>query len=274
MRRASGWKRLWRHSYRVGLRWLVRESVHGWPAKRTALARLFVPLDPWRYYEMGKAADLPFEGRCLDVSSPKLLTSLLQREGRGRWTGVDLFDAEIAAWRHLDRDLDLAVEDATALSFPDETFDNVACISVLEHVGRGKDSLAMAEFWRVLKPGGGLVLTTDVAAAGRDVYLGEEIYGQASERVDDERVFFKHDYGVAEIDGLLGERDWIVDTREYAVQRDPGIERRFYDRAPWSYVYGPLLRFRCPGNFATSPDPDLIGEGEQGVVFLVLKKPV
>ena len=43
-----------------------------------------------------------FTGDCLDVSGPKLLTSLLQAEGNGTWLGIDLFDAEIDAWRRID----------------------------------------------------------------------------------------------------------------------------------------------------------------------------
>ena len=83
-REPPGWKRLWRHSYMLGLRWLVRESRHGWPARRTGFVRLLVPLDPRRYYELGRIAEARFSGRCLDVSSPKLLPSLLQAEGRGQ----------------------------------------------------------------------------------------------------------------------------------------------------------------------------------------------
>src|SRR5262245_65884272 len=79
-----GWLRLWRHSYRLGLRWLARGARNGWKGRRVGLQRLLVPLDPWRYYELGRVAEQPFDGRCLDVSSPKLLMSLLQHEGRGR----------------------------------------------------------------------------------------------------------------------------------------------------------------------------------------------
>src|SRR4051812_19947195 len=95
---APGWQRLWRHSYRIGFAWLVRTARRGWPARRAGLARLLVPLDPWRYYEMGVVAEGEFSGACLDVSSPKLLPSMLQREGKGRWTCVDLFSTEVENW--------------------------------------------------------------------------------------------------------------------------------------------------------------------------------
>jgi SAM-dependent methyltransferase len=50
--------------------------------------------------------------------------------------------------------------DLTNLSFENNTFDKIFCISVIEHV---KDDLTgMKEMFRVLKPGGILLLTTEV----------------------------------------------------------------------------------------------------------------
>ncbi|GAC1313639.1 MAG: hypothetical protein NVSMB2_01850 [Chloroflexota bacterium] len=49
------------------------------------------------------------------------------------------------------------------LRFPDDTFDVVTCISVLEHTTPGNDRLVLWEAARVLKPGGNLILTFDVA---------------------------------------------------------------------------------------------------------------
>ncbi len=238
------------------------------------VARLVVPLDPWRYYELGRIADAEFSGKCLDVSSPKLLPSLLQAEGQGRWTCLDLFEAEIAAWRSVDPALELTVQDATALAFGDETFDSCICVSVLEHVGPGKDSAALSEMWRVLKPGGSLHLTTDVSVTPRDVVVEHEVYGSASPSVDGGGVFFKHDYSPAEVETLVAVRPWKVGDREYAAQRNPRIERWFYAHAPWSYAAGPFLRFVCPRNFETATTSALIERTGEGVVYLRLEKPV
>ena len=268
-----GWKRLWRHSYALGLRWAVRESRHAWRARRIGLVRLVVPLDPRRYYELGRIAEADFSGRCLDVSSPKLLPSLLQAEGRGTWVCIDLVDAEIAAWRTIDPDLELDVQDATALSFPDETFDNCICVSVLEHLGLGKDSAALSEMWRVLKPGGALHLTTDVAAEPQDVFIEDRRYGQASYVVEGRGVFFKHDYVPREVEQLIAEQPWEVTIREFATLRNARIERWFNAYAPWTYIAGPFLRFVCPGNFETSTNSTLIESAGEGVVYLRLLKP-
>lgn len=57
--------------------------------------------------------------------------------------------------------VDYARADLTAMPFADGEFDAVFCISVIEHLGHGAASAAMAEMRRVLRPGGRLLLTTD-----------------------------------------------------------------------------------------------------------------
>jgi SAM-dependent methyltransferase len=271
--RQPGWKRLWRHSYALGVRWAIREARHGWNgSRRVGAARLLVPLDPWRYYEMGIVAEQPFSGRCLDVSSPKLLPSLLAAEGKGRWTAIDLFEDEIVAWRAVDPSLELEVQDATALRFEDDTFDHCICISVLEHVGVGADEVALGEMWRVLKPGGVLHLTTEVAAEPGDVFIADKRYGDASAEIAGKGFFFKHDYGVDEVERLVETRPWKVDERSFTVQKRPGIERWFYAHVPWSYATGPFLRFVCPSNFESSASPEVMARAGRGVVYLRLVK--
>ena len=236
--------------------------------------RLVVPLDPRRYYELGRIADAEFDGSCLDVSSPKLLPSLLQAEGRGSWICVDLFADEIDAWRTVDPALDLRIEDATALTFPDDTFDHCICVSVVEHIGGGKDADAVSEIWRVLKPGGTLHLTTDVAAQPHDVFVEDRVYGQASQVVDDRGVFYKHDYTPLELEQLVASRPWEVVVREFATMRNPRIERWYTANLPWSSIAGPFLRFVCPSNFDTSPSSELVESAGEGVAYVHLRKPV
>ena len=272
-RRSLGWLRLWRHSYRLFGEWLVRLPRHRGAGLRVAVTRALVPLDPWRYYELGRLAEQPFAGRCLDVSSPKLLPSLLQHEGQGAWTAVDLFEREIEQWAAVDPSLELGVEDATKLTFPDESFDACLCISVIEHVIGDGDATAMAEMWRVLRPGGVLHLTTDVAPAARDIYVGEEVYGAASFRMDGDRVFFARHYAPEELETRLLALPWEVEHREYARQRDERWERRFYGATPWSYLAGGLLPLACARNFDIRPEVPDLTDRHHGVVYLRLRKP-
>lgn len=272
-RSAPGWLRLWRHSYRLFARWILRLPRHRGAGLRVALTRALVPLDPWRYYELGRIAEESFSGRCLDISSPKLLASLLQHEGKGDWTAIDLFEREVEQWAAVDPNLDMRVEDATQLSFAEGTFDVCLCASVVEHVGGDGDAAAMAEMWRVLRPGGVVHLTTDVAPSARNIYLGEEIYGTASFRIDAERVFFARHYAPDDIDRRLLGLPWLVEHREFARQRDEGWERRFYRARPWSYALGGLLRIPCAHNFDVGSDPPELGDREHGVLYLRLRKP-
>jgi SAM-dependent methyltransferase len=270
---APGWLRLWRHSYRLFAAWLRRLRHHRGAGLRVAVTRALVPLDPWRYYELGRLADEPFEGRCLDVSSPKLLPSVLQHEGQGQWTAVDLFAREIEQWSAVDPGLRLAVEDATRLSFGDESFDACLCVSVIEHVPGDGDAVAMAEIWRVLRPGGVLHLTTDVAPAARDIFVGDEIYGAASQRDEAGSVFFARHYAVDDLERRLLALPWEVEHREFARQRDERWERWFYRGAPWSYLLGGLLRVPCARNFDVGPEPPELTDRHHGVVYLRLRKP-
>ena len=216
-----GWPRLWKHSYRLGGGWLVRGARDRWPERRAGLNRLLVPLDPWRYWELGALADRPFAGRWLDVSSPKLLPSLLNAEGSGEWTCVNLFSAEIDAWRVLDPSLELRIEDARDLSFPDGSFDGCLCVSVIEHIPGDGDIRAMNEMWRVLRPGGTLRLTTNVSAARRDVAIDRLVYGEASVDAEtDDGVFFERHYTASELRERLLGRPWeIVEERLRAPAR-------------------------------------------------------
>ena len=272
-RAAPGWLRLWRHSYRLFAAWVLRLPRHRAAGLKVAATRVLVPLDPWRYYELGRVADEPFAGKCLDVSSPKLLPSLLQHEGKGDWTAVDLFEREIEQWTAVDPHLDMRVEDATQLSFADESFDACLCLSVIEHVPGEGDATAMAEMWRVLRPGGVLHLTTDVARAARDIYVDEEIYGAASFRMDTDRVFFARLYTADDVERRLLGLPWEVEHREFARQRDERWERRFYAARPWSYALGGLLRVPCAGNFDIGETVPDLTDREHGVIYLRLRKP-
>jgi SAM-dependent methyltransferase len=230
-----------------------------------------VPLDPWRYYELGRVADADFEGLCLDVSSPKLLPSLLQREGNGRWIAIDLFEREIEAWREIDPTLYLDVQDARSLPYEDGSFDHCICLSVVEHVPDDGDAEVLDEIWRTLKHGGILHLTTNVGLESRDFFVDDALYGEASKRIDG-KVFFERHYCERDIQTRLLKKPWEVLDKQFARQIDPSIQQRFYRRVPWSYLYGGLLRLRCPQNFELADSIALLQPGEQGVVYMRLRK--
>jgi SAM-dependent methyltransferase len=272
LRAPRAWRRLVAHSLRLGIRWLTRGVRRcSWPQPRAGLYRLLVPLEPWRYFELARVADEPFAGDCLDVSSPKLLASALNDAGDGRWVAVDLFTDEIERWRVLDPGLDLRVEDARALSFADDSFDNIACVSVIEHIAADGDTRAMAEMWRVLRPGGVLHLTTNVAATHTDVWVDRHVWGEASETVDG-RVFFERRYSDAALADRLLRLPWREECREYARERRP-VHEWFFRSRPLSFAVGPLLPLVCTRNFAAVRSADELAPGAHAAVYLRLRKP-
>ncbi len=272
-RRAPAWARLVTHSYRLGARWLARGvGGGGWPHPRAGLYRLLVPLEPWRYFELARVAREPFAGDCLDVSSPKLLASLLAHEGRGRWVAVDLLEDEIERWRTLDPALDLRVEDARALGFGDRSFDAVVCVSVIEHVAGDGDARAMEEMWRVLRPGGVLHLTTNVSARPGEVRTARPVYATDDEQGGAEGAFFERRYSAQTLERRLLGLGWREEAREYVRERRP-VHRRFFGARPLSFLAGALLPAVCVRNFSRIEDPAALPPGEHGVVYMRLRRP-
>jgi SAM-dependent methyltransferase len=272
IRAPRAWRRLAAHSLRLGARWMARGArERSWPQPRAGLYRLLVPLEPWRYFELARVAGEPFAGDCLDVSSPKLLASTLNEAGEGRWVAVDLFADEIERWRVLDPALDLRVEDARTLPFADASFDNVACVSVIEHIAGDGDTRAMAEMWRVLRPGGVLHLTTNVAATHTDVWVDRHVWGEASEAVGG-RVFFERRYSDPALAARLLGLPWQEEHREYACERRP-VHEWFFGARPWSFAAGPLLPLICTRNFAAVGSAGELPPGAHAAVYLRLRKP-
>lgn len=80
-------------------------------------------------------------GRVLHVGPARAVASWLERQQRLDYLSVDL-DSPIARVH----------ADATAMPFEDDSFDYAICVHVLEHIP--DDRKALAEFFRVLRPGG------------------------------------------------------------------------------------------------------------------------
>ncbi len=92
--------------------------------------------------------------------------------GVQRVIGVEPDDRQLeTARRHIsDGRAQFAAGSATSLALPDESVDTVVCWEVLEHLPKGSDRAAFAEFRRVLRPGGTLYLSTPYASLRARVF--------------------------------------------------------------------------------------------------------
>ncbi len=91
------------------------------------------------------------EGYCLDVGCGRhnlLVTKYLNGNGKG----IDVYRYEGLTDENI-------VEDMTKFPFDDESFDSVTFIACLNHVPEPQRDTELAEAFRVLRPGGNIIIT-------------------------------------------------------------------------------------------------------------------
>ena len=161
---------------------------------------------PWVGQRIREAAP----ARVLDIASPKLLAAWLAEHTQAEVIGTDLWAAEVDAWRALTEAADpvhrrwsrlrLEAADATSLPYPDASFDAAYSASVIEHIPGDGDAAAMAEFARVIRPGGRLALTFPYRSEHEDEFVEHNLYGT---RYTGTPIFFQRHYSAASVDSRL-----------------------------------------------------------------------
>jgi SAM-dependent methyltransferase len=170
-------------------------------------------MDSTRYFEFdflwNTLADAPMS-RYLDVSSPRMfplmlalhrpdiIVDLLNPDTKDLDFTADLVNA--CSLRERCRLHGCLVADA---SFPPGTFDVITCISVIEHIPGDTD--AMQTMWKMVKPGGRLILTAPCAAEASEQYVDRSEYG-ILEPEEDGYTFWQRFYD----EDLLRERVFSV----------------------------------------------------------------
>jgi SAM-dependent methyltransferase len=143
--------------------------------------------------------------RILDLGSPKLLGLYLARTTGADLTLTDITPLNIDEYRVMWDSLSpkakgraqFQLQDARALDIPNEAFDVVYSMSVIEHIeGDSGDSEAVREMIRVLKPGGLFIISVPCGSR----YLEQDIIGvsgSALETHDRKPYFFQRIYDEA-----------------------------------------------------------------------------
>ena len=238
----------------VGFRWAcVRMAVRGLgrlPISRV-LSLIAAPLDSVRYFEFDFARRCIAEGSprdYLDVSSPRLLPlDVARRHPALKAVLLNPDRSDLDRTEILIRALGLAGRCSTsdrriaACGLPDGSFDLITSISVVEHIPA--DTEAIAAMWRLLRPGGRLILTVPCAAAPAEEWADFNGFG-VPEPAADGLFFRQRRYSPACLESRIhpaagrparmevyGEtRPGLYDRNVLAKMRDP-----FYPawREPW-----------------------------------------
>jgi len=181
---------------------------------------VLTPVNIVRYFEFAFASTAlpPSVGRGLDVSSPRLL-SLYLAERRAATVDVinpDRDDAattqRIARAMHLDR---LHVSPVAIADFraKEPSYDCIWSVSVIEHVrGDDGDTDAIRQLWRLLRPGGALVVTVPVDREHHIERRDVAYYGLDEER-DGDGYFFARYYDAHSLRRRLIEAAGVEPTR-------------------------------------------------------------
>ncbi len=236
-------------------------------------------LDSTRYFEFGFAwkhiSARPTLGAYLDVSSPRILPLvLLRRRAAEKAILLNPDHRDLTETRRVLRACDLESRCATACEtlecarFPAEVFDVITSVSVVEHIR--EDSKAVAAMWRLLKPGGLLVLSMPCLAVATEEFRDIDAYGLL--QGGKEWYFFQTLYDRAllseRILSVLGEpRDAVVYGERKAGTYREGLRRKLSDPA-YPYWKEPYMVARQWRRYSSIDE--LPGEG---VVMLAFEKP-
>ena len=142
------------------------------------------PMDSFRYFELDFALRVTADAhpeRYLDVSSPRLVPLMILNARRGLIADIinpipeDLRDTQALA-------LSMGLADRCRggqqliedVPFPDGSFDLITSISVIEHIP--DEQAAIAKIWRLLRPGGRLVITIPCARESEEEYTNLDEY--------------------------------------------------------------------------------------------------
>jgi SAM-dependent methyltransferase len=142
------------------------------------------PVDLTRYFEfefVWQSIGSNPTGRWLDVSSPRMLPLIFLDQYPN--LNIDLLNPDasdleitrnwlkLTEWNNRVQTYGCLVEEAP---FHENTFDIITSVSVIEHIPQ--DAAAIEGIWRLLKPGGKLIITLPCAAQSSEEYVDIDFY--------------------------------------------------------------------------------------------------
>jgi len=243
---------MYAYGFSVGAKLLARGRI------KPALRHLIIPVSYWRTTEFGltmRYGEFTPEDRILDIGSPKLLALYLAKKLGADVYSTDIDDYFIPEYQALSSIERLPLErfhvetqDGRSLTYPDNFFDKVFYVSVIEHIPDHGDSECMREIARVLKPGGRCLLTVPFSPQSSDQYRnGADFYwSSASSPKEDGGIFFQRRYSEQDL------RDRLITPSGLRLQQALFVgERVFTDSSRELFEHLPPLTHPLLGPIQT-----------------------
>ena len=154
-------------------------------ANLSARQLFFNPVSAVRYFEFDFAERCFPEGHgivVLDVSSPALFGYYLSEHRELEYQYINLDEREFVLIKQQltivksQGSYSTNTVDARKIPLPDHSCDVVLSISVIEHIPDEGDTQAVAEMWRVLRPGGRLILTFPIKTQYTEEFRDRDVY--------------------------------------------------------------------------------------------------
>ncbi len=142
------------------------------------------PMDLTRYFEfefVWQSIGNNPSGKWLDVSSPRILPLIFLEQYPN--LSIDLLNPDpadleitknwlnLTEWNHRAQTYGCLIEETP---FQENTFDIITSVSVIEHIPQ--DIAAIEKIWKLLKPGGKLIITLPCAAEASEEYVDIDFY--------------------------------------------------------------------------------------------------
>jgi len=133
----------------------------------------------------------------LDIASPHMMAYYLSENNHVLKTNIDIGEKKFIKEN---KNLTFKIEDATKLSFPDNTFDVTYSISVIEHIYKeyGK---AISEMIRVTKKDGYIYLTFPVSNEHKEEWVDWPIYSKQKSHED--KIFFQYRFCDEDVNSII-----------------------------------------------------------------------